>query len=67
MDNGSALDYTRVNVAVDRPKLLTEIAAGNSSHINGHQQLNFFLGLEYLHNNAIVHGDLRAVSRATQH
>ncbi|KAG6861734.1 hypothetical protein C0995_012738 [Termitomyces sp. Mi166 len=46
MEHGNAIAYVRANPAVDRLRILSDIAAG----------------LEYLHMNDIVHGDLRGAN-----
>ncbi|KAJ7752104.1 hypothetical protein B0H16DRAFT_1723868 [Mycena metata] len=46
MDNRTALDFLRTNPDVDRLKILSEIASG----------------LEYLHQENVVHGDLRGTN-----
>lgn len=52
MENGDALTYIRsTEEIVDRLRVLTDVVAG----------------LEYLHLQGVVHGDLRAVTNSTFH
>ncbi|KAG5645836.1 hypothetical protein DXG03_005177 [Asterophora parasitica] len=46
MDNGTAISYVQAHPTVDRLRILSEVASG----------------LEYLHLNGIVHGDLRGAN-----
>jgi len=70
MENGNLGAYVKRSFSVDRLKSLSEVAAGTySCHEGSLWMLEFPLGLEYLHIEGIVHGDLRGVSLSglTQH
>ena len=63
MDNADASTYVARFPSVDRMTLLYEIACGGYWPDQNESLVSIlFLGLEYLHEKKIVHGDLRAVS-----
>ena len=63
MANGNIRDYVRENPDADRIRLLVEVASGAYSvRLAPCQCLLITLGMEYLHENGIVHGDLCGVS-----
>ena len=63
MNHGTAISYVNKYPQVDRLKLLTEIANGMRSCASACIYLLIHMqGLEYLHGEGIVHGDLRGVS-----
>jgi hypothetical protein len=64
MDNGNIRDYVRKNPDADRMRLLGEVASGayNVYLVLSHWPLSITLGMEFLHENGIVHGDLCGVS-----
>ena len=65
MENGNIRDYVRKNSDVDRMRLLCEVASGTHSVCSVLYQLPLMItpGMEFLHENGIVHGDLCGVSR----
>lgn len=67
MDNGTAIAYVQKHPDVDRLRILSEVAFGTTGHVCvlpvSDRNLDP-IGLEYLHLNGIVHGDLRGVRDA---
>jgi son of sevenless-like protein len=66
MNHGTAISYVNKYPQVDRLKLLTEVAHGMEVvriglYLSSHSRFTW-QGLEYLHDEGIVHGDLRGVS-----
>ena len=61
MDNGILPDYLVKASSVDRLKLLSDIASGKYKIGGKLTDTDPHLGLEYLHGNDIIHGDLRGV------
>ena len=63
MANGNIRNYVRENPDPDRMRLLSEVASGTYSCLALCQcPVLITLGMEYLHENGIVHGDLCGVS-----
>jgi serine/threonine protein kinase len=62
MDNGNIRDYVRKNPDADRMRLLGEVASGACSVYLSYWPLLITPGMEFLHENGIIHGDLCAVS-----
>ena len=61
MANGNIRDYVRANPDADRMRLLIEVASGAYTvHVS--VVVLMTLGMEFLHENGIVHGDLCGVS-----
>ena len=63
MANGNIRDYVRANPAADRMRLLSEVASGAYGVCLALSvPVLITLGMEFLHEHGIVHGDLCAVS-----
>ena len=64
MDNGNIRDYVGKNPDTDRMRLLGEVASGayNVYLVLSHWPLSIMPGMEFLHENGIIHGDLCGVS-----
>jgi hypothetical protein len=64
MANGNIRDYIRGNPDADHMRLLSEVASGAYSVSLAPCQwpVVIILGMEFLHENGIVHGDLCGVS-----
>ena len=64
MDNGNIREYIRKNPDADRMRLLGEVASGacNVYLVLSHWPLSMTPGMEFLHENGILHGDLCGVS-----
>ena len=64
MENGNIRDYIQTNPNADRMRLLGEVASGayNVYLDLSHWPLSITPGMEFLHENDIVHGDLCGVS-----
>ena len=64
MNNGNIREYIQKNPDADRMCLLGEVASGacNVYLVLSHWPLSMTPGMEFLHENGIVHGDLCGVS-----
>ena len=63
MDNGNIREYIRKNPDADRMRLLGEVASGACNvYLVMSRPLSITPGMEFLHENGIVHGDLCGVS-----
>jgi len=61
MANGSVLDYVRRYTGVNRLELVRPTHRRSVSTLTGLQLIGVTRGLNYLHNNGVVHGDLKSV------
>jgi hypothetical protein len=67
MDNGSAFEYASNNENVDRLRILDEVASGmhHCALALCRVCILALLGIEYLHRNQVIHGDLRGVNASS--
>ena len=64
MEHGDIMQYVKKQPEVDRLKLVCSNSLLPDSALTGTQLIDITRGLDYLHNNKIVHGNLCSVSAA---